>query len=179
MPGWPAAGAASAQANGLGYLCGRTYAPPPFSHTHTHITLTHTQAPRSCTLPTPPPPSRRVTGLAASYATGSSSASRSDERQSNGSNDGASGEYHDAAGFHSDAAMVLHLDLDEFAEEAADSMREKLQLTAEEWNEWEELKEGCLTTMASVAASWHAPTRPASLLHPGMPQLVLPLWQAG
>jgi len=127
----------------------------------------------------PPPPSRRVTGLAASYATGSSSASRSDERQSNGSNDGASGEYHDAAGFHSDAAMVLHLDLDEFAEEAADSMREKLQLTAEEWNEWEELKEGCLTTMASVAASWHAPTRPASLLHPGMPQLVLPLWQAG
>ena len=120
-----------------------------------------------------------MTGLAASYATGSSSASRSDERQSNGSNDGASGEYHDAAGFHSDAAMVLHLDLDEFAEEAADSMREKLQLTAEEWNEWEELKEGCLTTMASVAASWHAPTRPASLLHPGMPQLVLPLWQAG
>lgn len=79
---------------------------------------------------------------APSYATGSSSASRSDERQSNGSNDGASGEYHDAAGFHSDAAMVLHLDLDEFAEEAADSMREKLQLTAEEWNEWEELKEG-------------------------------------
>ena len=24
VPGWPAAGAASAQANGLGYLCGRT-----------------------------------------------------------------------------------------------------------------------------------------------------------
>merc|ERR1711892_882312 len=39
-------------------------------------------------------------------------------------------------------AMVLHLDPDELAEEAADSMREKLQLTAEEWNEWEELKEG-------------------------------------
>ena len=79
---------------------------------------------------------------APSNATGSSSASRSDERQSNGSNDGASGEYHDAAGCLSDAAMVLHLDPDELAEEAADSMREKLQLTAEEWNEWEELKEG-------------------------------------
>jgi len=38
--------------------------------------------------------------------------------------------------------MVLHLDLDELAEEAADSMREKLQLTDEEWNEWEEQKEG-------------------------------------
>ena len=37
--------------------------------------------------------------------------------------------------------MVLHLDLDELAEEAADSMQEKLQLTAE-WNEWEEQKEG-------------------------------------
>jgi len=79
---------------------------------------------------------------APSYATGSSSASRSDERQSNGSNDGASGEYHDVAGCHSEAAMVLHLDLDELAEEAADSMREKLQLTDEEWNEWEEQKEG-------------------------------------
>jgi len=75
------------------------------------------------------------------YATGSSSASRSDERHSNGSNDGASCEYHDAAESHSDAAMVLHLELDELAEEA-DSMREKLQLTPEEWNEWEEQKEG-------------------------------------
>ena len=62
--------------------------------------------------------------------------------------------------------MVLHLDLDELAEEAADSMQEKLQLTAE-WNEWEEQKEGCLTTAASAATSRHAPTRS------------LPVWQAG
>ena len=114
--------------------------------------------------PAPSPPHvRRMAGLAASNATGSSSASRSDERQSNGSNDGASGEYHDAAGCLSDAAMVLHLDPDELAEEAADSMREKLQLTAEEWNEWEELKEGCLTTAASAATPLHAPTRPPSV----------------
>ena len=92
-----------------------------------------------------------MAGLAASYAAGSSGASRSDERQSNGSNDGASGEYHDAAGCLSEAAIVLHLDLDELAEEAADSMREKLQLTAEEWNQLEEQKEGCLTTGTSAA----------------------------
>ena len=72
----------------------------------------------------------------------------------NGSKDGESGEYHDAAGCHSDAAIVLHLDLDELVEEAADSMREKLQLTAEEWHEWKEQKEGCLTT---AATSRHAP----------------------
>ncbi len=77
---------------------------------------------------------------APSYATGSSSASRSDERHSNGSNDGASCDYHDAAGSHSDAAMVLHLDLDELAE--GPDERERLQLTPEEWNEWEERKEG-------------------------------------
>ena len=82
---------------------------------------------------------------APSYATGSSSASRSDERHSNGSKDSELGEYHHAAGCHADAAIVLHLDLDELVEEAADSMREKLQLTTEEWNDWEEQKEGCLT----------------------------------
>ena len=84
--------------------------------------------------------------MAASCAASSSRANRGDERQSNGSKDG---EDHGAAGSHSrshsDAAIVLHLDLDELAEEAADSMREKLQLTTEEWNEWEEQKEGCLT----------------------------------
>ena len=48
------------------------------------------------------------------------------------------------------------MDLDELAEEAADSMREKLQLTTEEWNEWEEQKEGCLS-VASAATSRPAP----------------------
>jgi len=63
--------------------------------------------------------------------------------------------------------MVLHLDLDELAEEAADSMREKLQLTDEEWNEWEEQKEGCLTAAAP-------------LLNPGIPHNASSLgWQAG
>jgi len=64
-----------------------------------------------------------------------------DERVSNGSNDGASGEYHDAAGSHSDASMVLHLELDDTGEEDS-TLREKLQLTPEEWNAWEEQKEG-------------------------------------
>ena len=95
------------------------------------------------TQPLDPSSSPPRAGLAATCAASSSSANRSDERQSNGSKDG---EYHDAAGCHSDAAIVLHLDLDELAEEAADSMREKLQLTAEEWYEWKEQKEGCLST---------------------------------
>ena len=95
--------------------------------------------------------------MAASCAADGSRADRSDERQLNGSK-GESGEYHDAAGCHSDAAIVLHLDLDELVEEAADSMREKLQLTAEEWNEWKEQKEGCLTTAASSRlAQTHSP----------------------
>ena len=98
--------------------------------------------------------------MAASCAAVSSHSNRIDERQSNGLEGGESGEYHDAVGCHSDAAIVLHLDLDELVEEAADSMREKLQLTAEEWNEWKEQKEGCLTT--------------APVLHPGPPQIRLP-----
>ena len=82
--------------------------------------------------------------VGAPSATGSSGAAggRGDERASNGSNDGASSDQHDAAGgSHSDASMVLHLELDDAGEEDS-TLREKLQLTPEEWSAWEEQKEG-------------------------------------
>jgi len=82
----------------------------------------------------------RIGAPPACYATGCGGAGRSDERHSNGSNDGASGDGHDAAGSHSDASLVLHLELDEPGED--DSMREKLQLTEKEWSDWEDQKDG-------------------------------------